>query len=438
MQHSTAPMDVEPAATEPRTPAADSRTPAAEPRTPDADSRMPDAESRTRAADDVAKVSGIDTQASEAAEEDDGSDGDEGSQPEDATEVPVLSATALLSYCADDALSVDLPEGQLGPICRTMAVDLDAGAGTWFRCGVYGDGRCAIAAYLQASGASPSARVTSGRVQGWGSAGQTRNRIDCDDWRPLMKGWIAQLSGSALHRLQQVVLHVGNSGFDNRGADIPGEHAEQRNANRRRQAWQQLLDHLDRPNASLGWDYLAALSQWKGINILLYTRMHVLHTFAAGSKPAIGRWADAHKEGRAAAEARRQGKRQPDGTWTESNWGVSPVLVPSRVREEWPFMCMYQRTENHTSTPPWSQSRRLRCTQAVVVTTRRCWPAARGLSHHLMPGKASEGCSFRDTRCTLTSSESPPASSLAPTTTWPEPEWPRTTTVSSASSSSSR
>ena len=221
-------MDVEPAATEPRTPAADSRTPAAEPRTPDADSRVPHAESRTPVADDVAEMNGIDTQASEAAEEDDGSDGDEGSHPEDATEVPVLSATALLSYCADDALSVDLPVGQLGPICRTMAVDLDARPGRWFRCGVYGDARCAIAAYLQASGASPSARVTFGRVQGWGSAGQTRNHVDCDDWRPLMKGWIAQLSESALHRLQQVVLHVGNSGFDNRGADIPGEDAEQR------------------------------------------------------------------------------------------------------------------------------------------------------------------------------------------------------------------
>ena len=317
----------------------------ADPRTSRTQSPVPDAEPRSpeRAA--------LIFPTSDATDSGDSTDDDDYDRPSvrDLEEHKALDDEALRAYCEDDALR-DEERGVLGPISRSMAVDLDAGPGTWRRCGIIGSGRCCLGAFLQAerSGSADSASDARGDCfyRGW----SVQSQLDaCDNLRRELRAWMTGLRGPARRTLQSLVVNTGNSGVDRRHVESNSRRPATA-AELSQQAWDTLLRHLSVNDEQLGWDCLVALSEFKHVNILLYAQVHNVEEFAADTKQAIDRWAAAVRDGRAAAEAARQGRARPGGSWRDNKYVISPVLVPCRAREAWPFICVYHRSENHITT----------------------------------------------------------------------------------------
>ena len=371
-----------------RTPVAESRTPVAESRTLRADPRTPPTESRTRNAESnsitaTASVHapGVDRFA-EACDDgvpgsplgdavetggdavetggdaDDGASGDANgdtdggeadsdsgqSDGQECIEQPVLDEFALGAYCRDDQLK-DLPRGRLGPISKSIAAELDAGPGRWSRRGTCGAGRCCLSACLQAlfTGTERGSGSVDGFVP-WAERTLQQQFAACDDLRASVKQWMAGLQGVARRRVEEIVFNVGNSGVDGRGgvsvqlpANASQSDLQRHRQARREQAWSTLMAHLSANDEELGWEFIAALSEFKEINFLVFTHLHHREEFAADTKQAQDQWRTARRGHRADAEAVRQGKGKPGGSWVRETHALNVLVVPRRVREAWPF-----------------------------------------------------------------------------------------------------
>ena len=145
--------------------------------------------------------------------------------------------------------------------------------------------------------------------------------------------------------VRRMLYDVGNSGRENRGeAEVSGANTEQA-------CWDTLMHHLSASNSDLGWEALAALSEWAKCNVLLFVQCNQTVMYTANSQHAIAKWAEARAAGRAEAEAARMNKTKPGGRWADTQLTTTHMLVPRRMKDNWPFRVIYHRSQIvHTNT----------------------------------------------------------------------------------------
>lgn len=219
-------------------------------------------------------------------------------------------------------------------VVRSMAVELDAGPRRFQRCGTLGEGRCLISAWLCARSPIVGRLDRSLRTQ----------KAECDGLRLELRNWLLGLVGTNKYDTMKVLLfNVGNSGHAAQGGSmVPLSVLKQ-------QSWDTLMEHLSSSTTDLGWECLAVLSEKEHINVLVYTQLYLVKTWAADTKQAAAKWAEAIRTDKAAEQAARQQQTELGGKWVEEECSSTPVLVPRRMRAGWPTITLFHRTQKEVN-----------------------------------------------------------------------------------------
>lgn len=230
---------------------------------------------------------------------------------------------------------VDLRPQRIGRITAMMGNVLDSGPYKFFRRGTYGGGRCCLSSWVECSNSRNGEQCMHNMLA----------KKMCDGLRVSLKSWMLSLSDSRRTALQRILFHVGNSGRENRGeAEVRGDNAEQ-------VCWDTLIHHLSSTTTDLGWEALAALSEFKQCNVLLFVQCHETTVYTSKTRQAISKWQEAVAAGRAEDEADRMSKKKPGGNWSDTRLITDYVLVPRRMKENWPFRVIFHRSQIvHTNT----------------------------------------------------------------------------------------
>ena len=246
------------------------------------------------------------------------------------------SERPVVHYIQDDELFDCKPTGR-GHLTAAIGEQLNAGPGTFWRLGAVGKGRCSISAVLR------STQIGTRSVHG-GWQGLTVKEMfnHCDVFRRNTWTWMSQQTGAARKRLEKMLIHMGNAGDTRQqhGNDTAAGGAE---------AYSKLMEDLTVMDKDLGWDFLAVVSAWKSVNILIFTRVHSTTQFPAYSTQASQQWQMSQKNGTAQAECARQKKAKPGGSWNGEEYGVSIVLANNVVNPAQPFIVLFHRTEINTA-----------------------------------------------------------------------------------------
>ena len=235
------------------------------------------------------------------------------------------------NYIDEEAVN-DLDPQQHGPLTERIGDELDSGPYRFARRGTHGDGRCLLSAWLECNQCS----------SGENSLHPHLAKLQIDGLRGRLLSWLLALPADRQAGLRRMLLHVGNSGAENRGEaedSSAGVDAEQA-------CWDTLVRHLGSIYCDLGWEALAALSEMERCNVLVFAQVSQSTTYAANTKEAKDNWTAARQAGTAQSEAARMGKRRAGGDWTSTDAvRTVHVLVPRQVNESWPFRVIWHRSQ---------------------------------------------------------------------------------------------
>jgi hypothetical protein len=225
----------------------------------------------------------------------------------------------------DDIYVQDLPPGVIGAITKSMSVELDAGPQRFRRCGTYGQGRCLLSAWIYAR--SPTAAQR--------NRPQVRHRDQCDKLRSELKDWLLDIQSTDKYAtMKDIFYNVGNSGYDEQNAEENGTQVSLSELKQR--CWDTLLRDLSSNSADLGWECLAALSEKESINILMYMQLYLTTTWSKDTRQAKEKWL---------VVKRGQTKKGGWGDFVVTECSTTPVLIPRRMRQEWPFITLFHRSQ---------------------------------------------------------------------------------------------
>ena len=141
--------------------------------------------------------------------------------------------------------------------------------------------------------------------------------------------------------IKAMLLHVGNS-----GRYSPVSESCRHSARGADECWDALIQLLSSSTEDLGWDALALLSEMQNVNVILFAQVRQTTIYAANTKGAVERWGQAARSGQTEQELVRQEIKSARGPhpWTDDQCTTNTLLLPCRVREGWPFVCLYHRT----------------------------------------------------------------------------------------------
>jgi hypothetical protein len=158
-------------------------------------------------------------------------------------------------------------------------------------------------------------------------------------------------SDTALHR--DLIFEVGNSGRDHASpptASIADNNTGARLEAAREEAWNQLGADFADPTKSLGWDALAWLANKNKCNVILFVSHTQTQDLGAGTKAAAEKWAEAIAVGRDAERREYMWRKRNGGRWLEHTGDTTTRLIPERVKPDWPFIVLYQRSSIYWKT----------------------------------------------------------------------------------------